>query len=71
MEPFALLPFLQSLIRADFAQKQDGQTPNNTPTFTAEKETPIPTSSLQEEKNNACLQFFSSHDERVKRTKRP
>ena len=70
MEPFSLLPFLQSLIRADFNTKTDEKSPNETEKADGETNAKSTTSSLQEEKENACVHFFSIHDERVKRTKR-
>ena len=68
MEPFSLLPFLQSLIRAQNNAQPAEQTPPQTEKESVEN---TPTSSLQEEKDNACLHFFSAHDERVRRTKKP
>ena len=72
MEPFSLLPFLQTLLRANLTQPQGNE---NTAEINENAAVNPPLnnapSSLQEENTNACLQFFSLHDERVKRTKRP
>ena len=67
MEPFSLLPFLQTLIRnlpnpAPPAANADEtmETPSQSPIQT------LPQSSEE----NPCLAFFAMHDERVKRTKK-
>ena len=67
MEPFSLLPFLQTLIRNlpnANATPQDSDaapTPNPSP---PPQPQPIP------ETENACWQFLAMHDARVKRTKK-
>ena len=68
MEPFSLLPFLQSLIRA---QTDDTQTVSTSQKPDEESAQLAHNSAQNEPPQNACLQFFSMHDERVKRTKKP
>ena len=72
MEPFSLLPFLQTLLRANLTPSQGNEntTETNENATTTPPANSVP-SSYKEENTNACLQFFSLHDERVKRTKRP
>ena len=69
MEPFGLFQFLQNLLPSQpssasdttseippkQAENTDGFSPRNT--------------EINSSQNQAVLQFFSSHDERVKRTK--
>ena len=66
MQPFSLLPFLQSLI-----QNLPSDTSAEPSTISAEK--PPPSSPVHNEvsnEKNACWEFISRHDERVKRTKK-
>ena len=66
MQPFSLLPFLQSLMQ---------NLPDHTTSVSPEQnvdETQTPPPDLQEKasEKNACWEFLSRHDERVKRTKK-
>lgn len=67
MEPFSLLPFLQTLIRNLPSPVQPTAEPCETKEIQSQTPVEPPANPPTE---NPCLAFFAMHDERVKRTKK-
>ena len=73
MEPFGLFQFLQNLLLPQSANTENPPTEAHPQKPVTETEKIDDTAKAKAEfstsQNEAVLQFFSSHDERVKRTK--
>ena len=73
MEPFGLFQFLQNLLSSQqtSAPAASSDTPSNTTAYQEEKVSACPPNQVEKTspQNEAVLQFFSAHDERVKRTR--